>query len=292
MSHGREKWCARRSTGPQQKRNCHQIIASSSRSFDTAHYPNVFGSPDSALSDALLWARRNARQPHVAAWLEACSQWDSAIAAGEYMNRKKRRKLCKDHDIPCTRLIAHSDKELDAGLEYIRGVLTKRIHQIRATMKSNKLDNYFTHMATGSSLPEIEPVEIPDVATDVSSTYLRLRQKIDKNREDTNFHIVLGALNELRGYVTKQRLRKLTTEPRKTCKTIRQNFKDRSFKTISFDVSKSPAEATGSAQEETLLVTQSTTHIRGGHTTLSWGNYKILGRNLFLATVGSDDNGF
>ena len=61
-------------------------------------------------------------------------------------------------------------------MEYIRGELTSRIHQIRATMKSNKLENYFTHMATGSSLPEIAPVAIPDVATDVSSTHLRLRQ--------------------------------------------------------------------------------------------------------------------
>ena len=245
----RIKWCARRSTGPQQKRNCHQIIASSSRSLDTAHYPNVFGSPDSALSDALLWARRNVRQPDVAAWLEACSQWDSAIAAGEYMNRTKRRKLCKEHDIPCTRLIDNAGKECDAAMDYIRRVLSNRIQQIRGTMKSNKLDNYFTHMPTGSSLPEIKAVEIPDVAKDVSSTYRRLLQKRHTYAEDKNFHIVLNALSELCGYVSKGRLRKLTTDPRKTCKTIRQNFKERSFKTIAFDVSKSPAEATG-AQEE------------------------------------------
>ena len=68
------------------------------------HYLNLFGSPDSALSDALLWARTNARQPQVASWLEACSQWDSAIAAGEHRYRKKRRKLCKNHNILCTHL--------------------------------------------------------------------------------------------------------------------------------------------------------------------------------------------
>ena len=225
MSDRREKLCGVRSTGPQQMRNCHQISASSSRSFDTAHYPNVFGSPDSALSDALLWARRNARQPQVAAWLEACSQWDSAIAAGEYMNRTKRRKLCKAHDIPLVRVINNSNKDLDAGMEYIRGELSNRIHQIRRTMKSNNLENYFTPMATGSSLPEIAPVAIPDVATDVSSTHLRLRQKRHTYAEDKNFDIVLDALHELSGYVTKERLRKLTTEPRKTCKTIRQYFK-------------------------------------------------------------------
>ena len=162
---------------------------------------------------------------------------------------EKRRKLCKDHDIPCTRSINNSNKDLDAGMEYIRRELTNRIHQIRTTMKSNNLEKYFTHMPTGSSLPEIKAVEIPDVATDVSSTYLRLHQKRHTYAEDKNFHIVLNALSELCGYVSKGRLRKLTTDPRKTCKTIRQNFKERSFKTISFDVSKSPAEATG-AQEE------------------------------------------
>ena len=115
-------------------------------------------------------------------------------------------------------------------------------------MKTNKLDNYFTHMAPGSSLPEIKPVVIPDVARDVSSTYLRLRQK-NTYAEDKNFQIVLGALNELRGYVSKGRLRKLTTEPRKTCKTIRQYFKERSFTTITIGLSKSSAEANGAEKE-------------------------------------------
>ena len=240
-------------------RNCHQIIASSSRSLDTAHYPNVFGSPDSALSDALLWARRNAKQPQVAAWLEACSQWDSAIAAGEYMNQKKRRKLCQDHDIAYTKSI-NSNKDLDAGMEYIRRELTNRIHQIRTTMKSNNLEKYFTHMPTGSSLPEIKAVVIPDVATDVSSTYLRLRQKRHTYAEDKNFTIVLGALYELRGYVGKQRLRELTRDPRKTGKTIRQYFKERNFSTINFLLSKAPAEATGADEENAARYKNNLSH--------------------------------
>ena len=82
----------------------HTVLAFSSHSLRATHYLNLFGSPDPTLSDALLWARTNARQPQVASWLEACSQWDSAIAAGEHRYRKKRRKLCKDHNILCTHL--------------------------------------------------------------------------------------------------------------------------------------------------------------------------------------------
>ena len=74
---------------PLQSTGEHGVPASSSQPLRAAHYPNIFGSPDSALSDALLWACTNARQPQVAAWLEACSQWDSAIAAGEHMHQKK-----------------------------------------------------------------------------------------------------------------------------------------------------------------------------------------------------------
>ena len=180
--------------------------------------------------------------------------------------QKKRRKLCKDHDIPCTRLINNSNKELDAAMNYIRRELTNRIHQIRATRKciqplpqskaeespsgqymqqptvsadatlhtprkktkeahANKLDNYFAHMATGNSPPEIEAVDIPDVATDVRSTYLRLHQKRHTYAEDKNFQIVKDALSELRGRVNQKRLHKMTTDPPK----IRQDFKERSF---------------------------------------------------------------
>ena len=73
---------------PLQSTGEHGALASSSQPLSAPRYPNVFGSPDSALSDALLWARTNARQPQVAAWLEACNQWDAAIAAGEHRHQK------------------------------------------------------------------------------------------------------------------------------------------------------------------------------------------------------------
>ena len=165
----------------------------------------------------MLWARRNARQPHVAAWLEACSQWDSAIAAGEHRQRNKRRKLCKDHNILCTKAV-DNNKDLDATMVYIRQQLINQIQQIHATRKSiqpllqskatgpasahfmqqrsvssdttlhpsskktehrrdNKLDNYFKPRVAGGACLEIEELHIPDVATDVSSTYLCLHAK-------------------------------------------------------------------------------------------------------------------
>ena len=123
-----------------------------------------------------------------------------------------------------------------------------RLHTPREKKKeahANKLDNYFAHMAAGNSPSEIEAVDIPDVATDVRSTYLRLHQKRHTYAEDKNFQIVKDALSELRGYVNKQRLHKITTDPPKTPKTIRRYFKERGFSAIAFDQSKSPAGATG-----------------------------------------------
>ena len=86
-------------------------------------YANLFHSPDSYLSNALVWAHANATHPHVAAWLHACSQWDSAVATKEHEHREKRRKLCKEHDIPLTRVV-DTNKELETAMEYIRRQLT------------------------------------------------------------------------------------------------------------------------------------------------------------------------
>ena len=250
----------------------------------TNNFLNPFESPDPALRNALDWAHANAMHPHVAAWLHACSQWDSAVATKEHERRDKRRKLCKEHDIPCTKAV-DTNKELETAMVYIRRQLTNRIKDIRAAMKSlqpllqskatgppsahsmqqraasadttlqpprkkteygrdNKLDNYFKPRAAGDALPDIEELPIPDVATDVSSTYLRLHAKRDIYAGDEDFRIVKDALSELCGFVDRKRLHKMTTGPPK----IRQLFKEKSFGTIHFNVSKSPHEATG-AQE-------------------------------------------
>ena len=133
-------------------------------------------------------------------------------------------------------------------MEYIRRELANRIHQIRATRNANKLDNYFANTVTGNLLPEIEAVDIPDIATDVRSTYLRLHQKKHTYAEDKNFHIVKNALSQLRGYVNEKQLHKITTDPPKRPKTIRQYFKEKNIATLCFDLAKSSTEASG-AQE-------------------------------------------
>ena len=107
--------------------------------------------------------------------------------------------------------------------------------------RDNKLDNYFKPRAAGDAPPDIEELRIPDVATDVSSTYLRLHAKRYIYAEDEDFRVVKDALSELRGFVHQKKLHKMTTHPPK----IRQDFKKRSFGTIAFNVSKSPDEATG-----------------------------------------------
>ena len=99
------------------------------------NYPNLFESPDTDLSNVLDWAHAHATHPHVAAWLRACSQWDSAIATKEYQHQKKRRRLCKEHDIQCTKAI-DSNKELDTAIVHIRRQLINRIKDIRAGMMS------------------------------------------------------------------------------------------------------------------------------------------------------------
>ena len=59
-----------------------------------------------------------------------------------------------------------------------------------AQPRDNKVDNYFTLRAAGDALPEIEELHMPDVATDVSSTYLILHAKRHIYAEDQDFHIV------------------------------------------------------------------------------------------------------
>ena len=77
------------------------------------NYPNLFSSPEPALSNALRWAHANAMQPQVAAWLHACDEWDAAVSTKEHHRQTKRRKLCKDHNIPCG--VAQKHKPIPRG---------------------------------------------------------------------------------------------------------------------------------------------------------------------------------
>ena len=106
-------------------------------------------------------------------------------------------------------------------------------HRMKAKVNDCKLESYFKLRAAGDGPPDVEALHIPDVATDVKSTYLRLLTKRDTYAEDKDFHIVTNALSELRGYVNERRLH----NPPKTPNTIRQRFKEILFGKISFSLS-------------------------------------------------------
>jgi len=130
--------------------------------------------------------------------------------------------------------------------------------------RDNKLDNYFTPRAASEAPPEIEELHIPEVATDVASTYLRLRAKRHIYAQDKDFHIVEDTLSELRGYVSDTRLRKITTCPNKL-RTIRAYFKESSFGNIWFSKSSSPVAAASDQQPQGIR-----TRV---HSSLTWRTY-------------------
>ena len=124
----------------------------------------------------------------------------------EYIRRELTTRI---HQIRATRksiqpLLQSKAEESPSG-QYMQQPTVSAdatLHPPRKTTKeahANKLDNYFAHKATGTSPPEIEALDILDVATDVRSTYLHLHKKRHTYAEDKNFHIVKDALSELRG---------------------------------------------------------------------------------------------
>ena len=58
-------------------------------------FRNLFETPDAAMTDMINWAHANATHRPVAAWLEACTQWDVAVVTKDHHRQKKRQKLCK-----------------------------------------------------------------------------------------------------------------------------------------------------------------------------------------------------
>ena len=68
---------------------------------------------------------------------------------------------------------AHSMQQLPVSADTALHSQRKKTAQPR----DGKLANYFTPRAAGDARPEIEELRILDVATDVTSIYLRLRAK-------------------------------------------------------------------------------------------------------------------
>ena len=84
-------------------------------------FRNLFETPDAAMTDMINWAHANAALPQVAAWLEACTQWDVAVATKDHHRQKTRQKLCKDHNIEFTRKFKENEK-LDATIPGVRHI--------------------------------------------------------------------------------------------------------------------------------------------------------------------------
>ena len=188
----------------------------------------------------------------------------------DYIRRKLTNRI---HEIRTTKVLLHSKQEESPNCQYMQQVTTSADATLNVLPKktrkahANKLDNYFAHKAIDTPLPEINAIDIPDVATDVRSTYFHLHKKRYTYAENKNFHIVINALSELRGYVSRTRLRKITTDPPKTPKTIRQYFKERNFEAIRFNQSPSPTEPTGAQERKAARIIF--------HTSYKWQTYYV-----------------
>jgi len=243
------------------RESSHTERAYSSDTFTSFH--NLFEAPDIAMTEMINWAYANATHRPVAEWLQACTQWDLAVATNDHHHQQKRRKLCKDHDIPFTRT-TKTFKDPHATMVQIRQELIERIQQIRATMKSfgalgmlqsdlsstqqqagkasksqskaeqTLVSQYFIRASGPVASADSAAASILAIATDVGSTFLRLRAKQHDNQEDPNFDIVLKALGKLRNPINYKDLHEISTDKRDQPKTIRVLFKDRFFGTIAF----------------------------------------------------------
>ena len=116
--------------------------------------------------------------------------------------------------------------------------------------RAHTLAKYFKLGTTSAGPSEIEPLDTPDVATDVGSTYLLFQRKRGAHAGDKDFQIVRNALCVLRGYVDKRRLHDVITDPPKTQKTIRQHFKEKYYTTLSYSHSQCSVETDGAKQSE------------------------------------------
>ena len=99
---------------------------------NTSDYLQLFANADESTRATLSWANEYLTDPDVAAWMQDCAKWRTAVTTGNYQNRKERRKLFKETDVPCTRAC---EQNADYALKVISKCLINRIQQIRANRK-------------------------------------------------------------------------------------------------------------------------------------------------------------
>ena len=67
-------------------------------------YPALFPTPSAALVQAIKLASESSHVGPAATKIKrACEEWNAALADGTLTTRQKRRKLCQDHNIVCSR---------------------------------------------------------------------------------------------------------------------------------------------------------------------------------------------
>ena len=137
--------------------------------------------------------------------------------------------------------------------------------QSKAEQKN--LSQYFRR-ATGSiASADSAAAPIPAIATDVGSTFLRLRAKQHDNAEDPVFHIVMIALGKLRNKINKKTLREISLDKKNEPKTIKQQFKDRGFGIIHFTFTQSPMDTDNAQLAKDRRIDFYHTHMIGAPTT-------------------------
>ena len=189
-----------------------------------ACYPQLVQSAETRLATELLWAHQNHLNPVAAKVIKGCARWEEALTEGTYSSsRINRRALCQLDGIriSCNQLIESNTDEPEA-LQHIRELLAKQISDAHKPTKT--LESFFRIRAPGEGAQEVQEAKIPDIATDVVSTYHRLRVKMRANADDEDLVITTKALYQLRGHVSERGLRALTQDAKGQRKTIRRAF--------------------------------------------------------------------
>ena len=167
---------------------------------------------DALLAEAHEWARTNAHKPDVAKWIVALREWEQLE---DKCTERQYRSFCDKHDIRRKKEAEESASREGNGRAFRRALRKNLIERATGWMKTQAdqktnptLHAYFGKAATGRiTWPE---QEVPAVATNLASAYLRLRLQWEHHQSDRDFQNILWASNVGRNSVL----------PRKTIRTI------------------------------------------------------------------------
>ena len=167
---------------------------------------------DALLAEAHEWARTNAHKPDVAKWIVALREWEQLE---DKCTERQYRSFCDKHDIRRKKEAEESASREGNGRAFRRALRKNLIERATGWMKTQAdqktnptLHAYFGKAATGRiTWPE---QEVPAVATNLASAYLRLRLQWEHHQSDRDFQNILWASNVGRNSVL----------PQKTIRTI------------------------------------------------------------------------